>query len=190
MAGVPSRLAEIKRDLGAMAVALASRGGGGSASELRSDAGIFFGYGVEETLSRHVDLIDQDVEIVTNVVVGANATRSDAFSFPEDHYIQSLDFFVTSLPANLNYVALTARPQNQTQVVLLAFSKLADLQNFPGLPGPDDLFVPILSGMSFPHFMRANTDYTLTTRSNAGGSVTMTMNILRSMAPQGVRIAH
>jgi len=189
--GVPSRLAEIKRDLGAMAAALASRGGGGSASELRSDAGIFFGYGVEETLSRHIDLADIDVIEVNGSPGALNTTVNVTFSFPEDHYILAVMFRAGTNPANFALGALTVRPQPQSEIILVAHTDIGQRITMTGIALVDDIFIPLPNpGTTFPLFGLAETDYTFYMRSGAGGGGSFKLVVYRITCPKGVRIPH
>ena len=126
MVGVPSGIGQVKRDLGALIEALGIVGGGGSPNELRSDAGVMVGIGVEETLKRHQDLITQQADLIT-ISTAINTTGVNTFSFPEDHYIQSFAIGLSvGLPADAVWWQLTARPQVGTPIVQLLHGFAAD----------------------------------------------------------------
>jgi len=186
--GIIIKAGDIFRDIGAMVTALDVRGGGGSPKELRSDAGIFVQYGIEETLKRHPELIEVDVSVNQLSPGAADTTQNTAFSFPEDHYILGFSF-QSSSAANMLWGVLEAVPQGQADRVTLGFTLLADRQTFVGLPGDDDVFPPTVL-CALPLFGRAQTDYNLTTRSSAGGASNLAVHIYRVQAPQGVEIAH
>ncbi len=194
MAGIPSRIAEVKRDLGAMSTALGSVGGGGSASELRSDAGIFFGYGVEETLSRDNDLLNVQVD-TANQTLAAFTDASVVFSFPEDHYILGLSLGLSAgLVANMPWSQLTARPQAGVPEVQIMFAIAADGFDLPGGAMTWGA-IPAIAAFTprrmpaFPLFGLANTDYRIQTRAGAV-AITTLFHIYHADAPKGVRIPH
>lgn len=190
MPGTPSSIAQVKRDLGAISSALGTVGGGGSPNELRSDLGIQVGVGVEETLKRHVDLINSDVEDVTASPVAGNATTASVFSFPEDHYILGVGMVANDV-TRLKYGVLSVRPQGQSEEAMICHTLLADFQGFDSLPmGSNQFLVTMDGGFTFPLFGRAETDYTWAVRSEAAGGVIGTLSIYRVRAPQGVEIAH
>ena len=189
--GTPSEIGEIKRDLGALISALGIVGGGGSPNELRSDVGVQVQVGVEETLKRHVDLINADVELVTASAAVLNTTAQNFFSFPEDHYFMGFDFAAPTNPGNVDWMALFLIPQGQNQRLLLGHTVLANRQTFTGITGTDDYFLPVANrGVTFPLFVRAQTDYFLFIRSGAGGGFDAELSVYRIHAPQGVEIAH
>jgi len=188
--GVPSGIGQIKRDLGALIEALGIVGGGGSPNELRSDAGVMVGVGVEETLKRHVDLFNQDVEQI-EAVAAASTTANTAFSFTEDHYLLGIQFSTTDI-ARMEYAMLTAQPQGQSELIMIAHTLLADVLSFTGAPGQTgkSSLATMDGGFTFPLFGKAETDYLLSVRANAIGGVTGRMQIYRVTAPKGVEIAH
>jgi len=188
--GIVIKPGDVFRDLGALSDVLDLRGGGGSPKEVRSDAGIFVQYDLAAILSRHADLVDQDVETLQIAIGGANATSSGVFSFSEDHYLQAVEWTSSANPANFLFGVLRLTPTIQTDSILIAFTQLADRITFIGLPGSDDYFEPHLPGVGLPLFVRAATDYVFTARSGAGGGTTVNINVFRSQAPQGVEIAH
>jgi len=188
LAGIPSRLAEIKRDLGAMAAALASKGGGGSASELRSDAGIFFGYGVEETLKRHPDLITANVDAVIGSPAALNTTTTTVFSFPEDHYILAVALRRTvGASASFNSASLKVQPFGDPTTQLLGGWVAAGLIALV----TESIYRTGTFGIEFdfPIFGRAETDYLFSVRSG-DAATTMELTTYTIRAPQGVEIAH
>ncbi len=189
MAGLPSRIAEIRRDLSAIVSALGGVGGGGSPNELRSDAGVMVTVGVDETLKRHVDLMDQDVELIALASPGADTTVSATFSFAEDTYIQGLMFRGSITPANFVFGTVVLRPQNQTARMMICHTLLADRVTFVGLTEADDIFLPQYD-VPFPLFVKQDTDIIYQVRSGAGGGVTTDLSVYRTSAPKGVEIPH
>lgn len=188
--GIPSRIAEAKRDLGAMASALGVVGGGGSPSEMRSDGGIFIGMGVEETLKRHIDLMNVDVENIVTVASGAGVTNTTIFSFPEDHYILAIAFSTSNI-ARQTYQVLSVQPQGQSEEILIAHTLLADGLAFDGATAfvVAQSLVQMDGGVNFPLFGKAATDYAHTVRAEVG-QMTGTLSVYRVRAPKGVEIAH
>jgi len=177
-----------------MAVALASRGGGGSASELRSDAGIFFGYGVEETLKRHIDLMTQETIIVSRPWTAQN-TSTTTFSFAQDHYIQDIVAIVTADPANLEWLQLTALDPAGAITQSLLFGEVGNLivpvSGSPDIGGAFALAVmipPLIT--TFPRFGKRQLDYTFHVRGDAAGTGTARLVMSVTRCPEGVEIPH
>ncbi len=194
MAGIPSRLAEIKRDLGPIAAALATKGGGGSASELRSDAGIFFGIGVEETLKRDVDLLTTET-IVQTVSPGAGATVSATFSFATDHYILGIAVVGTSGVAAFEWGALLARRFPATNEQLIYWAADTDMVNLAAgsLVMSGLVIASIVSPTlitPLPLFGVAETDYEAQFRGKAGAGGTFHVIVQVARCPKGVEIPH
>ena len=193
MAGIPSRAAEIKRDLGPMADALASRGGGGSASELRSDAGIFFQYGVEETLKRHSDLITVDATRVSiSPLVSAVATA--VFSFPNDHYVLGMALIGVITPGNMESFIVEAAPFGDPNSGLIAAGIAANFVAFPNAVAVSGVtmlgYANYDAFVTLPLFGRRETDYRITFRADAVGGCRFDALFYTVEAPQGVEIAH
>lgn len=193
MAGIPSRLAEIGRDLGAMALALRTRGGGGSASELRSDAGIFFQYGIEETLKRHVDLMTwENILVDQNVAVGQSTDA--VFSFEEDVYVLAMEMWARGNPANLEGASLTvADPASAsgqgiyltTPAVEVIFSGFVIAMGFNALASYPNMLQNVL-----PLFVPAGSDFTFRVDADAVGSVRCDLTLTVARCPKGVEIPH
>ncbi len=198
VAGTPSEIGEIKRDLGAIIQALGIVGGGGSPNELRSDVGVQVEVGVEETLSRHPDLLTWET-INTNAIAGAADTTATAaaFSFAEDTFIGAVTLAVTASPANVAWMALTAHdPASGTARQIIAFVDSTELitltggsiqmQNAPIIA----LNQPALTTAHFPMFVKAGVDFRLEIRSNAGGGFTGQLYMTITRTPKGVPIPH
>jgi len=193
--GNPSGIGQVKRDLGELIQALGVVGGGGSPNELRSDAGIMVQVGVEETLSRHVDLLTQE-HIRVSIGVAASTTATSAFSFDEDVYVQNIGVFGTVTPANLEGSWLTiTNPAIATRGLIyltLPANELIFVGGMVILMGGDNVlsFNENVAGVALPLFVRAGSDFNYSVRADAVGGVTMVLMITVTRTPKGVPIPH
>jgi len=196
LAGIPSRVAEARRDLGAMATALGVVGGGGSPNEMRSDAGIMLGMGVEETLKRHVDLLTWEQVFATCTVPALNTTTiGSAISFPEDVYILNLSMWSESNPANFVWGAFMMRDPASTNSNLIYFGEAADLRTLVAgeidfiIAGAQGILVPATQA-PLPLFVRQGIDFRIKCRSGGGGGTVVFMMLTVARCPKGVEIPH
>jgi len=192
--GMVIKAGDIFRDIGAMISSLDVRGGGGSPKELRSDTGVWVHYSLTEELSRHVDLITAEVDLVT-ISTAANTTASSIFSFPEDHYIIGFSIGLTAgIAADAVWWSLTARPQAGVAECQILHGFAADMTDLAageqewGTSGIDAVGTS-RHNTPLPVFGRANTDYRLEVRTGTP-AVTWRAMVYHISAPLGVKIAH
>lgn len=194
MPGITSRIAEARRDLGAMATALGVVGGGGSPNEMRSDAGIMLGMGVEETLTRHIDLLTAET-VSVNATALVNDQGITTFSFAQDHYIQNIQVGGVTTPANMLFVALTQLRFAAGVSNVIYFSDSSDeiifsAGNLPMTALNILSLSPNTLPLTYPIFGLAETDYTFRARADAVGGVVMAIFMTVTRAPKGVPIPH
>lgn len=178
-----------------MSVALRSVGGGGSASELRSDAGIFFGFGVEETLSRHLDLLTMET-IIKQVAPTVGASGALIFSFPEDVYILAVEVYGKTTPANLQGAFLTVADPSSTSAMGIYLTTPSEETIFGGNFTLPLVAITALSHNAnlcqpvFPMFVKAGFDFTFGATADAVGGCSMALDLLIARTPKGVPIPH
>lgn len=178
-----------------MATALGSVGGGGSASELRSDAGIFFQYGVEESLKRDPALFTQITDQVIVAVPALSTTTSVIFSIPEDHYVLAISALPSSNPANFEWASLLRLETLGTMSSLLFFCDAAAMRTLvagviPVFAGGLAVLPNLVTDSPCPLFSKQQVDYRMTARSTVGGAVTVALYITTARCPKGVEIPH
>ncbi len=194
MVGTPSGIGQARRDLGALINALGVVGGGGSPNELRSDVGIQVQVGVEETLSRHIDLLTWE-SILSSRAPGVNATSALTFSFPEDVYVIDMNMWGVVTPANLEGASLLLHDPTSTPRQAIYLTTPAQETLFTGNFAPGVGVTAISHSANLvqnvlPIFVPAGTDFIYSVTADAVGGVTLALVTTVVRCPKGVPIPH
>lgn len=184
--GNNTQATELKRSLEGPRVALGTKGRASGPGLVRYDAGVYLSYDLEHALAR--ETVEQDVT-VTTLTVPAGMAASTTFSFDEDHFLQGLHFATDS--TDVSDTTLAIQPFGDPSWFLLAYWDSSfgtvSLGNQPsGLDvRPLRNFV---TNVRLPLFIRKETDYRLASSDAGAGGLDVQVNIVRTSAPDGIRI--
>lgn len=162
---------------------------------MRSDGGIFIGYGVEETLKRHTDLLTWEI-IAVSMVRAVGSAGASTFSFPEDVYILDMGIYCSATPANLLGASIQITDPSGTNFQPIYITTPSEELIFPA-----GMIVPlgVANAISFnanaqasklPMFMPTGTDVQVRAAADAVGGVSVIFVMTVARCPKGVEIPH